>query len=236
MTTSATMHIAIGSIALALYWAALLASKGSTLHKSAGRICLSLLVLVALSVGPILVNRPGSFDPGYVVQMVYLTISLGTVSFVAWSSIRFKSSPERFRGRLFRTLGPVLLFLGLVTLTAGVINRDPFALVMSWVGLVYGAAMIGFSRFTGQLHPRWWLGWHLNAVAGLFNAVNGNFLYVASVWSGLFSAGPAVSTSFQIATTATAIVIRIWFGQKFKAPIGFGIRLTRGSITEPSKP
>jgi len=215
-------HIGIGTVALAGYWVALLSRKGMRVHRAAGRVCLATLLVVGLSVGPILFTRPGPFDPGWIVQMVYLTICLGTVSMIAFTAIRFKAEVERFRGPAFRVLGPVLLLLGLVVLAAGIATSDPVAVILSWVGLVFGPAMILFTRHKAALHPRWWLGWHLNAVCALFNAVNGTFLFVAARGIGLVETGVHQQAAFQLATIAVALGLRIWFGNRYGAPLRFG--------------
>ena len=176
-------HILLGSIALVLYWVALLAVKGSAPHKAAGRPFFLVLVVVALSVAPLLLLRAGPFDPGYVVQFIYLAVALVTVSTIGWTAIRWKSLPERFRGPHFKVLGPVLLVLGLVVLAAGLSRRDPVAAVLSWVGLAYGAAMVRFAWLRAPLLPTWWLNWHLNAVCGLFTAVHGTLLGVLWRWA-----------------------------------------------------
>lgn len=219
-TAAVAIHVGIGSISLLAYWTALLARKGALVHKSAGRISLATLLIVSVSVAPILFTRPGPFDPGWVVQMVYLMACIITVSMIGYTAIRYKASPDQFRSPAFRLLGPVLLVLGAVVLVAGVAKADPVAIVLSWVGLVYGPAMIGFSRYKGPLHPRWWVIWHLNAVAGLFNAVNGNFMSVA--WRSLgLGDSVAQQAGFQILTTAIALLLRLWFGARFDAPLRF---------------
>lgn len=223
MSTSTLAHIAVGSLALACYWTALVVRKGSKLHRRVGKVCLVLLVLTGFSVAPVLFTRPGPFDPAYVVQMLYLTVCLGTVSMLAFDAIRFKTQPERFRGRRFRISGPVLLGLGLVVLTAGLAERDPVAAVLSWVGLVYGGAMIAFARHRGPFHPRWWMSWHLHAVCGLFNAVNGTFAYVVVRWLELVEEGPMAQVAFQLLTIAGAVALRGWFGRKFRAPLRWGV-------------
>ncbi len=173
--TAVAAHVGVGSIALAGFWVALLVRKGSPVHRAAGRVCLATLVLVGLSVGPILLARPGPFDPGWVVQMIYLTTCLGTVSMIGFTAIRYRATPERFRGPAFRMLGPVLLGLGGVVLVGGIASGDPVPIILSWVGLVFGPAMIAFARFRGELHPRWWLGWHLNAVCACSTPSTGRF-------------------------------------------------------------
>lgn len=219
-----SIHVAIGSVALLGYWTALSVRKGTPMHRLAGKICLVTLVAVTVTIGPILFTRPGPFDPGWVVQMVYLTVSVVTVSMLAFTAIRFKNSPERFRGPIFRIMGPVMLVLGIVVLAAGLSKADAFAIVVSWVGLVYGSAMIGFARFRGELHPRWWLGWHLNAVSGLFNAVNGTVMFIAAKWIGLIAHGVMEQVSFQILTVVGAIAVRVWFGFRFSVPLRCGPR------------
>ena len=214
-------HIGIGSVALAGYWAALLSRKGMRVHRAAGRVCLTTLVVVGLSVGPILLTRPGPFDPGWIVQMVYLTICLATVSMIAFTAIRFKAQVERFCGPAFKVLGPVLLLLGLVVLAAGITTSDPVAVILSWVGLVFGPAMILFTRRKADLHPRWWLGWHLNAVCALFNAVNGTFLFVAARGLGLEETGASSQAAFQVVTIAVALGLRVWLGNRYGAPLRF---------------
>jgi len=172
--------------------------------------------------GHAVIPGSGRFDPGWVVQMAYLTLRLGTVAMIAFTAIRYKSSPDRFRSRAFRTLGPVLLLLGLVVLAAGIAGGDPVAIILSWGGLAFGPAMIAFSRYRGELHPRWWLGWHLNAVCALFNAVNGTFLFVAARFLHLTEDTAIRQAGFQLLTIAVALGLRALFGRKFRAPLRFG--------------
>ena len=112
--------------------------------------------------------------------------------------------------------------MGLVVLAAGVLKADPLAITLSWVGLVFGPAMIAFARYKGRLHPKWWLGWHLNANCALFNAVNGTFLFVAARWLGLSSEGIGPQVAFQLLTMALAVLLRLWLGAHFGAPLWFG--------------
>lgn len=218
------LHIVIGSLALLCYWTALLTRKGGPVHRLSGKLCLATLVLVGVSVGPVLFTRPGPFDPGWVVQMVYLTTCLIVVSTISYSAIKFRNEPDRFRNDRFRAFGYVLLAMGLFVLVAGLAKSDPMAVVLSWVGLVFGPAMIAFARYRGQLHPRWYVAWHLNANCALFNAVNGTFLFIAARWLGFSgdSVGPQVG--FQLLTMAVALFLRIWLGARFGAPLRFGPR------------
>ncbi|MEZ5660881.1 MAG: hypothetical protein R3E83_20930 [Burkholderiaceae bacterium] len=213
-------HILVGSAALILYWCALLATKGSRPHRRAGRAFFVTLLIVAASVAPVVFLRPVPFDPGQVVQMVYLSLCLATVTMLGWSAIRLKGSPERFRGRHFKVLGPVLASLGALVLAAGLAKGDPVAAVLSWVGLVYGGAMIHFAWRRAPLRPTWWLSWHLNAVCGLFTAVHGTLLFVAWRWAVDPQATRADAAASHIAVLIVAIGLRTWYGRRRGIPWG----------------
>lgn len=212
-------HIFIGSVALLLYWTALLAVKGSGRHRAAGKLFFATLVAVALSVGPVLILRPGPFDPAHVVQFVYLACCLITVALVSRTAIRWKGDLARFRGWHFRVLGAVILGLGLVVLAAGIATGSVLTTVFSWVGLVYGTAMLRFAFLKGEVHPRWSLIWHLNGVTGLFNAVHGTVLALGWRWLIDPAAGEGVMVAFQLITIAAALGLRLWFGQTRNAPL-----------------
>jgi hypothetical protein len=218
-TLSVAGHIVIGSAAILFYWIALLSIKGSPRHKAWGRVFMGALVVVALSVGPVLLLRPGIFDPARVVQFIYIDLCLITVVTVGWTAIRWKSQLERFRGLHFRALGATILALGLVVLLAGLASRNPVPVTFSLIGLVYGSAMIRFAWMRAEVHPRWWLGWHLNAVCGLFNATHGTVLAVA--WRALADpdAGDLTTVVTQLGTMAVALAMRLWLGHVSGAPL-----------------
>jgi uncharacterized membrane protein len=220
-SAAVTLHIVIGSLAIGLYWLALLARKGSARHRAAGRPFFITLGAVALSVGPLLLLRPGPFDPAYVVQFTYLALCLFTVSAIGWTAIRWKDDVQRFRGLHFRILGPVLLLLGAVVLAAGLAQRDPLPVVLSWVGLAYGAGMIRFAWMKAPLAPSWWLNWHLNATCGLFTAVHGTVLFVAWRWAVQPQAGHATAAVFHLGVLAAAVAMRLWFGRQRGVPLRF---------------
>jgi hypothetical protein len=217
-------HLLVGSIGILLYWRVLLTVKGSAPHRSAGRAFFVTLLLVAASVGPLLFLRPGPFDPGHVVQFAYLSLCLVTVTTVGWTAIRWKADPERFRGLHFRILGPAIAVLGAIVLAAGVARHDPVAAVLSWVGLVYGGAMIRFASSRAPLHPMWWMNWHLNAACGLFTAVHGTLLFVLWRWLVAPQAGRNVTAAFHIGMLVVAIGMRVVFGRRRGVPWRFFAR------------
>lgn len=227
---SVLSHIAIGSAAVLFYWVALVSAKGGHRHRAWGKSFFVTLIVVAVSIAPLLFMRPGPFDPAWVVQFVYLAIGMLTVTMVGWTAIRWKNDLERFRGIHFKVMAILVFLLGGIVLAAGIEERNPFTITVSWVGLVYGGAMIRFAWMKSTPHPRWSLIWHLNAVCGLFNAVHGTVFAVAWRWAFEPTDSVELAATMQILTMLIALGLRIWFGAKKNAPL----RLTRSSrvVTE----
>ncbi|MGE0798522.1 MAG: hypothetical protein AB7G13_06210 [Lautropia sp.] len=211
-------HIVVGSAALGCYWVALLSTKGSPRHRAWGRALLLILVAVCVSVGPLLLSRTGS-GGAETIQFVYLTVCVLAISLLAWTAIRWKHDLQRFRGWHFKLLGIVLFALGLVVLAGGIASARALTVLFSWIGLVYGAAMIRFAWMRAAPQPTWWLGWHLNAVCGLFNAVHGTFLALA--WRRLVDpgAGDDVAIMMQLATIVGGLALRIAVGRSRGVPL-----------------
>ncbi|HWB46918.1 MAG TPA: hypothetical protein VG900_15900 [Hyphomicrobiaceae bacterium] len=216
---SIAIHMAIGSVAVLLYWGALLAVKGSPWHRAWGKGFFIALMVVVASVGPVLLLKP--YEPALLIQFIYLTLCAGTVAMLGWTAIRWKGDVERFRGTHFKVMGAAIFLLGLVVLGAGIATGRALTAVFSWVGLVYGGAMLCFAWMRAEPHPRWWLAWHLNAVAGLFNAVHGTVLAV--IWRALVdpAAGDELLLVTQLGTTAASLGIRLWFGSTRGIPWRF---------------
>lgn len=214
-------HTGVGSLALVLFWATLLSAKGSLRHRQSGRPFLLAMLATVLTVPPVVLLRPVPFDPGRIVALVYLSVCVGTVVTLAWTAIRWRAQPERFRGPHFRLLGPLLVLLGSVVLVAGLVKGDPVAAVLSWVGLAYGVAMIHFSRSRSPLHPQWWLSWHVSAVLGLFTAVHGTLGFV--VWRALVApdATRADAAAWHAGVLVIALLMRTVVGRRRRLPWGF---------------
>lgn len=222
-------HIGIGSLAMGLFWATLLSTKGSPQHRRTGKPFFLALLATVMTVPPIVLLRPVPFDPGWVVSLVYLSVCVGTVVTLAWTAIRWKDQPERFRGRHFRVLGPLITVLGAVVLVAGLAKGDPVAVVLSWVGLAFGPTMIHFARSRAPLHRQWWLSWHVNAVLALFTAVHGTLLFV--VWRALLApeANRAHAAAWHAGVLVVALVMRAVIGRQRGLPWGFVERLPRAT-------
>lgn len=219
-------HLLIGTTAVAAYWAALLRRKGSPAHKQAGRVFLAALALVLVSVGGIFFLSSRAFSAPEVVQFTYLVLCVVTVGGTAFAAIRLRGDVTRFRGRWFLGFGIAAFVMGLVVLAAGIATQNPVPMLFSTIVLIYGGAMIRFTRFRRALHPNWWLGWHLNGMCYMFNAVHGTLLAVLWRWLVDPAAGEEVTLAMQIGTMAVSLCLRLWFGARFNAPLQFGARET----------
>ena len=215
-------HLVAGAFTLVFFWGAALSIKGGRPHRAWGKAFFLSLFPVGLSVGGILILRASTFDPARMVQFVYLLLCLLTVGTVGWTAIAWKNDPARFRGLHFRILGPAMFVSGLIVLTAGGLARQPLAMILSSIGLVFGGAMIRFAHFRGRVHPKWWLGWHLNAVLLLSSAVHGTLLavlYRTLVDANGFDVAQLATQPF---TLGLALVLRIAIGRRRGVPLGFG--------------
>lgn len=214
-------HIGIGCLAMGLFWATLLSTKGGRWHRSTGKSFFVAMLATVMTVPPVVLLRPVPFDPGWIVSLVYLSVCVGTVVTVGWTAIRWKGQLERFRGLHFRVLGPLLVLLGAVVLVAGLVKGDPVATVLSWVGLTYGSAMIYFAWSRAPVHPRWWLSWHVNAVLGLFTAVHGNLGFV--LWRAWVApeANRADAALWHAGVLVVALLLRAAVTRQRGLPWGF---------------
>lgn len=214
-----------------LFWATLLSAKGSARHRRSGRPFFIAMLVTLLTVPPIVLLRPVPFDPGWIVSLVYLAVCVGTVVTLAWTAVRWKAQPARFRGRHLRVLGPVLTALGAIVLVAGLAKGDPVVVVLSWVGLAFGPALIHFMRSPAVLHPQWWLSWHVNAVLALFTAVHGTLLFV--VWRALLApeATRADAAAWHLGVLVVALLMRARVGRQRALPWGFFERTPQSAAT-----
>src|SRR3712207_1933778 len=96
-----SLHILAGSVALLLYWAALLQRKGSRPHRRFGRLFLLALAAVLATISAFLLG-PHRFAAPELVQFAYLSLCLITVALTGFLAIRLRRDLERFRGPWFQ--------------------------------------------------------------------------------------------------------------------------------------
>ena len=176
-----TVHVALGTVALATFWTAGLARKGSPLHKGAGKLyLLSMAGLLAFAVpmtAHILARAPviGSF-------LVYLLLITTTALWTSWRAIRDKRDWHRYTGPVFRTLTWLNLAGGIAMAGVGLFLATEMKLVISAFSLIGIAIFVQMRKFSRRPpeDPRWWKAEHMEAMLG-----NGIATHIAFLGIGL---------------------------------------------------
>ncbi|SRR5579871_754410 len=218
-------HVLVGGLALAFYGRTALAAKGSRPHRRWGRFYLVILFPLLASVVPISLHPSGG-DPARIVQILYLGLVLGTAGWTAWRAVRDRSSPERFRGPVFRTLAVAMAAGGTALMAIGIVKGNVLTVGFAVIGIVYGGAMLG--ELGRPATPDWWLNWHLNGVALLFAATHASFVGLLMRSAVPDHAGESMHALTQLGTIAFAYGLRQWLGRRYgylserepTAPIG----------------
>lgn len=211
-STLVLVHAGLGTLALATFWTAGLARKGSPVHVAAGRIYLLAMVALLLIAVPLsiatLVDRPvaGAF-------LLYLLVITGTAVWTSWRAIKDKRDWARYTGRAYRGLMWANLASALAIGAVGVLLAQ-FAQVVivafAGIGLATFVRMWRFSR-AAPAEPRWWMREHLLAMLG-----NGVATHIAFLSIGLpkllpMLAGPTLQNLAWlgpvVVATAAAVVL-----------------------------
>jgi uncharacterized membrane protein len=229
-------HILIGIVVLAGFWTAALATKGSTLHRRAGRIYVAamaalLAVTLVMTVGMVLDG-----DPRRAMFNVYVTLISVVSVWMAWSSIAWRHDIRRYLGWPYRLLFGALAAYGLFVLSLA--PRMPHSARMA---MVTAFGVLGLSIATAMAwrlckrddSPSWWLAEHLTAMGVNFAATHASFSLLAggSVFPVLKD--PWVRTAVLVAWMSSALWVRLWAGRRFLAPHNWPRQAKGAKATQP---
>lgn len=210
------LHVAIGVVALAAYWTAGLARKGSPVHRAAGKVFL-LAMLVILATSLVFVARMAL--RGALVNaafFAYLIVISGTALATGWLSLRFKREHARYHGPWFQALGLFNVLCGVGVLALGLTESQVVLIGFSMVGLIRGGLMLWLSHQPES--PRWHLREHLGAMIGNGVAVHVAFLLVGL--KRLLPPGYEHSTELigWLLPLGVATIAGVVFGRRYRAP------------------
>jgi hypothetical protein len=216
-TVLSAVHGLLGTVALATFWTAGLARKGSPLHRAAGKAYLVAMVALLVPALPLAIRvlLHGSRAGG--LFLLYLEVIVATGLWLSWRALRDKRDWARFTGRVYRVLAWLNIASGAGVFALGLAWGGSYRfifLAFSLVGLLGGRAMLRFAR-QPPTDPRWWLEEHLGAMIG-----NGVATHIAFLAIGLpkvlpMLAGPTLQNIAWLGPLAAAVVARVMLGRKY---------------------
>ncbi|MFC3034710.1 hypothetical protein ACFOEE_19580 [Pseudoalteromonas fenneropenaei] len=192
-------HIALGCIALLLFWVPVVASKGSKLHNFTGKwytLCMQVVAGCGVLCSALVILDPLTVHPRHFIDpqqaALYIEQSRAFASFLLMLSflvltgvthgmrvIQDKASRQRLRRFDMLCLYLALLLSSLYTLYLGIIANNMLFNIFATIGILSVAGILRYT-FKKELKPREWVIEHLGAMLGsgigvytAFSAVGG---------------------------------------------------------------
>lgn len=214
------LHIGLGALALAAFWAAGLSRKGGPLHRSAGQVSLLAIAGVIATGAPMAAY---ALHRGHAVAAAFLAYLLtinATAAWTGWRAIADKRDARRYTGPVFVALAALCLLSGAAMLALGAARGQPLLLGFSTIGLIVGADMLRkrLRRDALAARPRWWLFEHYQAMLG-----NGIAVHVAFLGIGLprllpWIDGAALHYAAWFGPVLAAAAAKLWLDRRWRAP------------------
>jgi len=208
-------HAGLGVAALASFWVAALAKKGSGPHKLAGKVYVRVMAGLLLPAIPLSWRALLHFSTVFGLFLFYLLLITGTALWRAWTAVKRKRDFAAYANRNFRRLGWTNIAAGAAILGVGAATTQPVLLGFSAVGILAGRGMLQLAQ-DGAPHARWWMGEHLNAMLGCGVATHIAFLLIGlprilpAGWNG-----PALQTFGWLAPLAVSAIARVLLSRKY---------------------
>lgn len=208
------LHSAVGAVALIAFWMAALARKGSDFHRRAGRIYLcALLAVLALST-LMVAGRAAEGDPGQALFLAFLISMVGSASWLTWFAVKRRHDAAGLVGPVYRALASSLMLVGAAMLFLGIARGWPLMMLLSVLGLAFGANMWRMA-LTSARDARWWLAQHMNGAMLNFIATHDSFiaLGIGSVVPQLRQGVPRMLIAAGL--IAIALGLRFYLGRRY---------------------
>ncbi len=210
-------HAGLGAIALLTFWTAGLATKGSPIHRLAGKIYLVAMVVVLTAAIPLDIRI---LQSGHVINAAFLGFLLlltVTSVWVSWRAIADKRDFARFIGPVYRALAVANGVAGTAILALGLSRGGILLIAFSTVGLI-GAFNMTRNILRGSRDPRWWLREHFTAM--LANGIATHIAFLSIGLPRLVPAwdGPVLFYFGWLGPLVVAIVARVILGLRYRTP------------------
>ncbi|RDZ26604.1 hypothetical protein [Lysobacter silvisoli] len=218
--TLVAVHGAVGTLALATFWTAAAARKGSALHRRAGQIYLLAMVGILLTAVPMALWRYSRGDVYTAAFLGYLTAITANGVWAAWRAIRDKHDVVRYTGPVYVASGLLALAAGIGVLALGLKDGSPLFIGFSSIGLYVGYDTLSkrLRRERLAARPRWWMTEHYSAMLG-----NGIATHIAFLAIGLPRLLPAANgTTLHyfawFGPLLVAVIAKLMLDRKYAAP------------------
>ena len=213
-TITVLMHSSLGVAALASYWVAALAKKGSGPHKLAGKVYVLVMIGLLIPAIPLSIRVYQHYSASFGAFLFYLLLITATALWQGWTATRNKRDFSRYADRRFRVLAWTNVVAGLAVLGLGIAMKSPIFLGFSLVGLLGGRGMLRLAK-AGPSHPRWWMEQHLGAMLGCGVATHIAFLQIGLPRLLPSLAGPLLQNLAWLGPLLVAGLARVWLGRKY---------------------
>jgi hypothetical protein len=214
-------HILIGTVVLASFWTAALATKGSALHRRGGKTYVVAMTGLLAATMVMTVGMVFDGDPRRAMFNVYVTLISVVSVWMAWSSIAWRHDIRRYLGWPYRLLCCALAGYGLFVLSLAPRMPEPAraAMVTAFgiLGLAIAAAM-AWRLWKRDDSLRWWLAEHLTAMGINFAATHASFSILAGGSIFPVLKDPWVRTAILVVWMSSALWVRLWAGRRFLSP------------------
>jgi hypothetical protein len=230
------VHGGLGALALATFWTAGLARKGSPLHRAAGKaylLAMAALLAAALPMCLLILSRGKVVVGSFLAYLLLITV---TSTWTSWRAIRDKRDWARYTGPAYRTLAWLNLAGGLGIAAVGLLKAQSMQLVIVSFSLIGIVSFFSMRRFARQapVDPRWWLRQHLNAMLG-----NGVATHIAFLSIGLpkllpMLAGPVLQNLAWLGPLGVAAAAGSWLSRKYLPRRAAAPAQTSPSSSQPS--
>ena len=202
-------HVAAGTVALASYWTAGFAKKGSVLHRRAGQVFLLAMAAIVVSGAPLALDALLKGRENVAAFLGYLLLLVAQGCWSAWRAVRDRRSPPRYFSPVFWTLTIACVVAGAAMIWLGVRIGQPIFAVFGGVGGLIGLGAMK-ARKRADTDPIWWLREHYGAMIG-----NGVATHIAFFGIGLRrllpGVDPAMLQMFAWFTPLAAAAVAGWW-------------------------
>lgn len=210
-------HAVIGTVALATFWTAAFAKKGSPLHKRIGKIYLLAMIGIVITALPLAVAAALEGQWVGAAFLGYLVVLVSHACRLAWLSIRWKRDFKRYVGTGYRVSNIILAVTGLAVAGLGLQYGAWILVIFGLIGPLGALEARKFIR-NGPASPKWWLKEHYGAMIG-----NGVATHIAFLQIGLMRLIPELSDTIVqnlawFGPLAIAIAAGFWLDRRYMRP------------------